>query len=67
MDSQDNRCEQMKTINTLSMAGALFLMFGTSLSGNAQTASASAAPKNLAATAADLLIAKPEKINLNAD
>ena len=57
----------MKTLDTLRMLGVLFLMLGTSLSGNAQVASAPAAPKSLAATAADLLIAKREKINLNAD
>ena len=49
------------------MVGALFLIFGTCLSGNAQMASAPAAPRNLSATAADLLIARREKINLNAD
>jgi hypothetical protein len=67
MDSQDNGREQMKIINTLNLVGAMLLMFGTSLSVNAQAASASAAPKNLAATSADLLIARREKINLNAD
>ena len=55
----------MRTGKTLSMVGALFLIIGTSLTGNAQTVSAPTAPKNLSVTAADLLIAKREKINLN--
>ncbi len=57
----------MKTTNTLSMLGALFLLFGTSLSSWAQAPATSPAAQNLSATPAELLVAGREKINLNAD